>query len=126
MKTLQAIRNSYTESCIKLFAFFSLMFASVQAMALDPINLTENSGNNRNFSDIAGNIDNAAQVGAALIIQLVTIGGFIVVALSLYQLYKASKDEREKPTSAVVGLVIGGAMAGVGTIMWMMKNTITG
>ena len=55
-----------------------------------------------------------------------SIGGFVVVAISLYTLWKASKDEREKPLSAIVGLFIGGAMAAVGTIMWMMRNTVTG
>ena len=53
-------------------------------------------------------------------------GSFVVVAISLYTLWKASKEEREKPRSAVVGLFIGGAMAAVGTIMWIMKNTVVG
>jgi RsiW-degrading membrane proteinase PrsW (M82 family) len=82
------------------------------------------TGGNKDLSTITTNIDDAAGNIAATIVNLVTIGGFVVVALSLYQLYKASKDEREKPMSAVVGLFIGGAMAGVGTIMWIMRNTI--
>lgn len=100
---------------------------SMQTMALDKIDLTQDTSGGKTFNDIAENIDDAAQTGASLIIQLVTIGGYIVVALSLYGLYKASKDDRDsKPLPAILGLFIGGAMAGVGTIMWMFKTTVTG
>ncbi|MFP3408550.1 hypothetical protein SB757_28480, partial [Pseudomonas sp. SIMBA_065] len=74
--------------------------------------------------DVMTNIDNTAQGGATLLISLVSIGGFVVVAISLYTLWKASKDEREKPMSAIVGLFIGGLMAAVGTVMWIMRNTV--
>ena len=94
--------------------------------AISKTDLTQDISGGKKFDDIAGNIDDAAQTGASLLIQLVSIGGFVVVAISLYTLWKASKDEREKPLSAIVGLFIGGAMAAVGTIMWMMRNTVTG
>jgi len=99
---------------------------SLPAHAISKTDLTQDTSGGKKFDDIAGNIDTAAQAGASLLIELVAIGGFVVVAISLYTLWRASKDEREKPLSAIVGLFIGGAMAGVGTIMWMMKNTITG
>lgn len=100
---------------------------SLQTYALNKIDLTQDTSGGKTVNDIATNIDDAAQTGAALIIQLVTIGGYIVVALSLYGLYKASKEDRDsKPLPAILGLFIGGAMAGVGTIMWMMKTTVTG
>jgi hypothetical protein len=95
----------------------------------DPINttdLTKDTSNGKKFGDVAGNLNQAGQQGASLLLSLAAIGGFVIVAISLYALWKASKDEREKPLSAVVGLFIGGAMAGVSTIMWIMKNTVTG
>ena len=99
---------------------------ALPAHAISKTDLTQDKSGGKTFNDIATNIDGAAQTGASLLIQLVSLGGFVVVAVSLYTLWRASKDEREKPLSAVVGLFIGGAMAGVGTIMWMMRNTITG
>jgi len=126
MRVLNYIRNIPNAVMAQLMLLIAAAM-STPAMALDKIDLTENQGaGSTSFNTIAGNIDDAAQTGAALLIQLVSIGGFVVVALSLYQLYKASKDEREQPTSAFVGLFIGGAMAAVGTIMWMMRNTIVG
>lgn len=112
-------------ACSLVIAFFSGTLA-LPAHAISKTDLTQDISGGKKFDDIAGNIDGAAQTGASLLIQLVAIGGFVVVAISLYTLWKASKDEREKPLSAVVGLFIGGAMAGVGAIMWMMRNTVTG
>ena len=124
MKKLHAF---YSTLMVRLLALMATFMVAPQALAIDKIDLTDDSiGGGQDFDDIASNIDGAAQSGAALIIQLVTLGGFVVVAMSLYQLYKASKDEREKPGSAIMGLFIGGAMAAVGSIMWIMKRTVIG
>src|SRR5471030_1619806 len=100
--------------------------ALAQTSTLPTTDLTKDTSNGKKISDVANNLNTAAQTGASLMIQLVAIGGFVVVAISLYTLWKASKDEREKPLSAIDGLFIGGAMAAVASIVWIMKNTITG
>jgi hypothetical protein len=94
--------------------------------AITATDLTQDTSGGKKVGDIAGNLNTASQQIATLIIQIVSVGGFVVVALSLYQLWKSSKDEREAPTPAIVGLFVGGAMAGVGTIMWIMRTTVTG
>lgn len=54
-----------------------------------------------------------------------TVLGVVVVGVSLYTLYQASKDEgREKPKSAIVGLFVGGALTAVGLITGYMANTV--
>ena len=104
----------------------ALLAGALPAYAISKTDLTQDMAGGKKFEDMAENIDNAGQVGATLIIGLVSIGGFVVVAISLYTLWRASKDERERPLSAIVGLFIGGAMAGVGIVMWMMRNTVVG
>jgi hypothetical protein len=112
---------------VKSTAALSSLMASSYALALDKVDLTTDTSGGKTFDDIAANIDNAGKSGAAAIIGLVAIGGYVVVAISLYSLWKASKDQREeKPMSAIAGLFIGGAMAAVATIMWIMKNTVVG
>jgi hypothetical protein len=127
MKAITTVVKKIQIKAILAYSFFAyLFFGYLPAHALSKTDLTQDVSGGKKFEDIAANIDGAAQTGASLLIQLVSIGGFVVVAISLYTLWKASQDDREKPMSAIVGLFIGGAMAGVGTIMWMMRNTITG
>jgi hypothetical protein len=103
-----------------------LLIQRALAQAITATDLTQDTSGGKKLGDVASNINTASQQAATLLIQLVSVGGFVVVALSLYQLWKASKDEREAPMPAIVGLFIGGAMAAVGTIMWIMRGTVIG
>lgn len=76
----------------------------------------------KDFSALATNFTEAADTGAALVFNLIAVLGFVLVAVGLYQLYKASKDEREKPLSAVIGIVVGGMMSAAGLIAWAIRN----
>ena len=96
------------------------------AHAQGTVDLTQDTSGGKKLGDVTNNITTGSQQIAAMVIAIVAVLGFVIVALSLVQMHKASKDERESPKSAVVGLFVGGAMAAVGSIMWIMKNTIIG
>lgn len=124
---INSAHTALNNTAMKINAALASMIISSSASAqMNQVDLTKDTSNGKKIGDVMNNVNVASQQGASLLIQLCALGGFVVVAISLYTLWKASKDEREKPLSAVVGLFIGGAMAGVGSIMWIMKNTVTG
>lgn len=124
MKALKTLKAAYDSAKVRATAAVIGALAAPSAFAINKTDLTQDTAGGKTAEDVMTNIDNTAQQGATLLISLVSIGGFVVVALSLYTLWKASKDEREKPMSAIVGLFIGGLMAAVGTVMWIMRNTV--
>ncbi len=130
MNFLKSVKNAARTAWYKTgMALAALMgtLVTAPAHAISTTDLTSDTSGGKKFGDVADNLNTASQQGASLIIQVVTVGGFVVVAISLYTLWKSSKEDgREKPMSAIVGLFIGGAMAAVGSIMWIMKNTVVG
>lgn len=127
LRACRAIRNALLLAWTPLILLMcNPLQAQTTGTGITATDLTQDTSGGKKVGDVAGNLNTASQQIATLIIQIVSVGGFVVVALSLYQLWKASKDEREAPTPAIVGLFVGGAMAGVGTIMWIMRTTVTG
>lgn len=103
-----------------------LLMSSQYSLAVDKLDVGKDLSGGKTLNDVFTNVDDTAATGAGLLINLAAISGYVIIIMCLWQLYKASKDEREKPTSALIGLVIGGVLAGVATVMWIIRNSVLG
>lgn len=103
-----------------------LLHAGLAQAALPKVDLTQDAAGGKTLSDTAekagGILDSAASVGLALAAFI----GFIITFMSAYTIYKAGKDEREKPTSAIIGIFVGGLLLAIPMIMWLTRNSLFG
>lgn len=113
----------------KLFAAATIAAMELMQVAhagnirVDDFKNTSGAGNKR-VDDMLVRAGKTGQSVLDFVFIIFTVLGVIVVGVSLYQLYQASKDEREKPKSAVVGMFVGGALTAVGLITGYMANTV--
>lgn len=108
---------------ISLLAMETTKVAQAGSIRVDDFKGTSGAGGKR-LDDMLGSAGKTGQSVLDFVFIIFTVIGVIVVGVSLYKLYEASKDEREKPKSAVVGLFVGGAMTAVGLITGYMANTV--
>lgn len=89
-------------------------------------NTAKQTAGSKKLDDVAQNVDRLAGNTYNTINTIAILLGVFLVAISLWGFYKSSKDERETPKSAIVGLIIGGMMTAVGIVTAMSANTTTG
>jgi hypothetical protein len=89
------------------------------------LNYANQAAGNRTMSNFFANAGDTTSQGVNFLLVIFTAMGIGLVGFSLYGLYKASKDERETPKSAIWGLVIGGTLTAVTTIAFFLRNTVT-
>ncbi len=125
--------SKLSNASLKLWATLVVGLYSLQAFAassgssssFDP---TEDLSGGLKASTVIENTSNLSRQGAGLLFDLVGIAGFVICALCLAGLYRASKDEqsREKPVGLLIGLVIGVLMSAVGAVSWAIRNELLG
>jgi hypothetical protein len=77
MKLMTSVKNAAQAAWYKAGVVFTTMLGfllAAPAHALNKTDLTQDISGGKKFEDVASNIDSAAQTGATLIIQLVSIG----------------------------------------------------
>ncbi|MDW5418625.1 hypothetical protein R6242_18835 [Iodobacter sp. CM08] len=55
-----------------------------------------------------------------------TFVGLILVGISVFGIWKASKDERESPKHAPMGIIVGVLMTCITTIAFLVRNNVIG
>lgn len=125
MKVPNYLTKSYSKARFFL-TMASLFVMCPTAFALDNTDLTQDKSGGKTISTMAQNADTTRQTVTTVFLGFLALIGAVIVAVSLLSLRKAAQDEREKPTGAIVGLVIGGLLVAVPAIMWMVRNSLVG
>ncbi len=94
--------------------------------ALQNTDATQDASGGKNLTQIATNIDNTRQMATTVLIGIFALMGIILAGVSILGMYKASKEEREKPAWTIVGVFVGGAMTMIPAIVWAVHNQLVG
>ncbi|CND60620.1 hypothetical protein ACQIBV_003758 [Yersinia enterocolitica] len=115
------IKNKINKLHILLY---SIPFLTTNAFAIDKTDLTQDMSGGKDIGQVFTNMDNIGKQFVTLLLGLCVIVGACLVGISLTTLYKAAKDEREKPMSAIVGLIVGGLFTAIPVILWISSNSL--
>lgn len=73
---------------------------------------------------IAENITESVDQVGALLVVFGAIMGAVIIFASLHTLWKSTKDDRERPVGAIIGLLVGGLLFGFPGLIWRIFNSI--
>lgn len=121
------MKNAISSLYYKAAVSTTLLLSGTYARAdLKPYDLTKDQSGGKTYKDVANNVNDATSLSTALFLNIIAFVGYILIGICLWKLHSASKNDHEKPLSAIIGLVVGGLMAAVGTIAWIIRNTVVG
>ena len=83
MKALKTLKAAYDSAKVRAITAAVGALTAPSAFAITKTDLTQDTSGGKTASDVMTNIDDTAQGGATLLISLVSIGGFVVVAMSV-------------------------------------------
>jgi len=113
------------------FAFLLATFVAApelvlaQTSGLSGFETAKTAAGTKNLSNIADNAGATANSWFNAFMIIITACGVVLVGFSLYHFYKASKEDRETPKPAIVGVLVGGLMTVVGIITVYAANSAT-
>ncbi|TKC90158.1 hypothetical protein FAZ69_08395 [Trinickia terrae] len=113
----------------KLIATIAVATLSVQARAQSTLQLNNLSGSTgAGSNDITALMTRGQTVAQAAvtfgIVVAAAIGVFMII-FGMFGIYKAQKDQRESPKTAVAGLIVGACLTSVALIVGLLRNTVS-
>jgi hypothetical protein len=119
------IKARYLALCVAI-AFPSFAFAQTSSTTgLTAFDNAKTAAGTKTLSSVAAQAGNEANTGMTAFLLLCTGAGVVLVAISVWGLYTASRDDRETPKKAIVGVLVGGAMTIISLITAYSSNTLT-
>lgn len=121
------MKNAISSLYYKAAVSTTLLLSGTYAWAdLKPYDLTKDQSGGKTYKDVANNVNDATSLSTALFLNIIAFAGYILIGICLWKLHSAAKNDHEKPLSAIIGLIVGALMAAIGTIAWIIRNTVVG
>ena len=122
---MKALINFYHKAMLGMVLMLGGVGVSQAQQQVDLRNFKGTSGaGSSNVNSMLNNGTNTVNNLTNFVLMLFAAAGIIIVGLSIFSMWKASKDERESPKGAIVGLIAGAAMTAVALIAGLIANTI--
>jgi hypothetical protein len=126
IKSIKTIKSAFHTSIISMAAFAAAY--SQTTLAQENFKAGGEIVKAKNFNDVSANINSGLTTFKSLAIGFAAVAGTVLIANSLFNLYKASKDpsHQVKPIAGIVGLVIGGLLVAVSAVVGISSNSVVG
>lgn len=120
MKALQRIKG-------KIVAAATLTLLSPLSRADNQLQLTNIQGStgagSNDISALMTKGQTTAQNAVNFGLIIFAAVGIFMVGFSLYGIYKAQKDQRDSPKTAIAGLIVGALLTSVALVVGLLRNT---
>ena len=123
---LQALKNLTNRTGATMALTAVGLYSAVANAQLRKVDLSQDASGGKDLNDTMNKAGTVLDNSTSLLLLGAALVGAIITMVSLYTIYKAGKDEREKPVSAVIGVFVGGAFLAVPIIMWLVRNSFFG
>jgi hypothetical protein len=124
-RTVAAIDERFLAACVTLFV--PVLCAAQNTGTLQGFENAKQQAGTKKIDDMLGNTDRVAGATYNTATILSTLTGVILIIISFWGLYKASKDDdREGYKKPIAGIVLGGMLTAPGLIAAYSANTFTG
>lgn len=120
---LQSLKNLTNRTGASLALTAVGLYTTAAHAQLKKVDLSQDAAGGKDLNDTMAKAGTVLDTSTSLLLLGAALVGAIITLVSLYTIYKAGKDEREKPVSAVIGIFVGGAFLAVPIIMWLTRNS---
>jgi len=103
---------------------FAGMSSAYAQFKLNDIKNSSGAGN-QDLTALAQKSQQLAQTGSDTWLIWVALVGVVVFTLAMWACKRAADDDRERPKSAIAGLIVGAAMTAIPILLGLTRNSLS-
>ena len=120
---MKRLKNLIDKCGLGMVLGFASVEAFAQAQQLDLSNISGTSGaGTRQITDLTKKTNETANAIVNTVLVVAALAGVVLICGSVWGIYKASKEDRESPKVAIVGIFVGAAMTMISVLVGIFRN----